>query len=174
MTTLNDPRTRSSTGRFVAAAAGASALLMAVYQVATPGRPSPGFDSVVDWTRELLFLAFLVLSVTATWFAASRGVAPRASVWLVGLGYGALALGVGAGMLLREDPEWFMVLGGPGNLLGIAGFVTWAIWAHRRRVLPLAAVLLCGAGGVLAILGSEFGSSVLIAGFWFYLSQNDR
>jgi hypothetical protein len=44
-------------------------------------------------------------------------------------------------------------------------------WGHRTRVLPLAVALLCGIGGVVAVLGSELGTSVLIAGFWFYLTS---
>jgi hypothetical protein len=76
-------------------------------------------------------------------------------------------------MLLRDDPDWFFVLGGPGNLLAAAGFVTWAIWSRRRRVLPLFAALLCGVGGVVAVLFSELGTSVLIGAFFLWLAFSD-
>jgi len=160
--------------RLLPAVAGAAALLMAIYQVATPGSPEASYDSVLDWGRELVFLTYLVTSVLAAVQAYRQGVAPRATAVLLAVGYGAIAVGVTAGMVLREDPEWFMVLGGPGNLLGMAAFVTWAVWGRRRRVLPTAVALLCGVGGVVAVLGSELGTSVLIAGFWFYLAHQTK
>ena len=45
------------------------------------------------------------------------------------------------------------------------------VWGHRTRVLPLAVALLCGIGGGVAVLGSELGTSLLIAGFWVYLTS---
>lgn len=92
---------------------------------------------------------------------------------LIGTGYGAIIVGVAAGMALREDPDWFFVLGGPGNLLAIGGFLTWAVWGRRRRVLPLFAALLCGVGGTVAVLFSEFGTSVLIGAFFLWLAFRD-
>jgi hypothetical protein len=156
------------------AGAGITALLMAVYQVATPSGPAATYDTLLDWSREVLFLSFLVLSILATIRAARRATAPRATAVLVAVGYGAVAAGVTAGMVMREDPEWFFLLGGPGNLLAMAGFVTWAVWAWRRKTFPALVAVLCGLGGVVAVLGSEFGSSVLIAGFWFYVASHDK
>jgi hypothetical protein len=169
MDTVLDAR-RQLASRIATGAAGAAALMMAVYQVASPGTPEATFDSALDWARELIFLGYLCSAVAATILAARRGTAPRAAARLITLGYGAVAVGVTAGMVMREDPDWFMLLGGPGNLLAMAGFVTWAVWGHRSRLLPPAVALLCGIGGVVAVLGAELGSSVLIAGFWFYLS----
>lgn len=58
---------------------------------------------------------------------------------------------------------------GPGQLLAIIGFGFWAVWGKRRQVFNLGVALLCAIGGVTAIIGSEAGLSVLIAGFWFAL-----
>jgi hypothetical protein len=170
MNTLLDAR-RETASRVATGVAGAAALMMAVYQVASPGTPEATFDSALDWARELIFLGYLCSAVVATVLAARRGTAPRSAARLITFGYGAVAVGVAAGMAMREDPDWFMLLGGPGNLLAMAGFVTWAVWGHRTRVLPPAVALLCGVGGVVAVLGAELGTSVLISGFWFYLTS---
>lgn len=154
--------------------AGVLAIVMAVYQVATPGAPEATFESFADWLREVVFLAFLISSIGATLAARRAGLAPRAVALLIGIGYGAVAIGVATGMVMREDPDWFVLLGGPGNLLAVAGFVAWGFWSWRRRVLPGYASVLCGVGGAVAVLGSEFGSSVLVAGFWFSLGAHAR
>jgi hypothetical protein len=172
MTSLTDTRVVLPSGRYVIPAlTGSLAIGLAIYQVAVPGAPDATFETLLDWVREFLFLGYLLASITATVIAARRGLAPRASMWMIGCGYGAVAIGVAAGMTMREDPEWFFVLGGPGNLLAAAGFVTWAVWAIRRRVLPVLVGLLCGVGGTVAVLGSELGTSVLVGGFWLYVAS---
>lgn len=174
MTTLDTPRQGRRTGlRLLPLVAGLSAVGLAIYQVATPGPPGADYDSVLDWVRECLFLVYVLVSMAAVRTAAVAGLAPRAAAWLVGIGYGAIALGVSIGMALRDDPDWFMLLGGPGNLLAAAGFITWAVWGHRRRVLPLFAAVLCGVGGLVAVFLAELGTSVLIAAFWFYVASRD-
>ena len=172
MTTLTSPRT-TTLPRAVPVGAGLTAIALAVYQVATPGSPEASFDSAGDWLREGLFAAYLVLATATTLLAHRQGLAPRAAAVLVGLGYGAIAVGVAAGMALRDDPDWFMVLGGPGNLLAAAGFVTWAVWGRRHRVLPVFAVALCGVGGVVAVLFAELGTSVLVGAFFLWLAFRD-
>jgi hypothetical protein len=179
MTTLARSASRDTTPRpampvMAPAATGLLAIALAVYQVATPGNPTADYDSALDWLREGLFTTYLVAAITAVIVAARAGLAPRAAAVLVGVGYGAISVGVVVGMVLRDDPEWFMLLGGPGNLLAAAGFVTWAVWGRRRQVLPLFAALLCGVGGVVAVLFSELGTSVLIGAFFCWLAFRDR
>lgn len=157
-----------------AVSAGVSAVALAVYQVATPGSPQPTFETFTDWLREVLFVAYLAGSVGAVLGARRHALAPRVGAWSIGLGYGAVLVGVLYGMVTREDPDWFFVLAGPGNLLAIAGFVVWAVWGYRTRVLPPWAALLCGVGGLVAVLGAELGTSVLVAGFWFFLATRAR
>jgi hypothetical protein len=79
-------------------------------------------------------------------------------------------VGVVSGLVLREDPDWFFLIGGPGNLLAGIGFVTLAVTGWRRDVLPAWASLLCAVGGLVAVLLSEFGTSVLIGAFWLYVA----
>ena len=172
MTTLDTPRRSALTGlRPLPLVAGSSALALAIYQVATAGPPTATYDSLLDWVRELLFLGYVVLSVAAARSAVRAGLAPRPAALLIGTGYGAIALGVSIGMALRDDPEWFMLLGGPGNLLAAAGFVVWAGGGVRRGVIPRFAALLCGVGGLVAVILAEYGTSVLIAAFWFYVAS---
>jgi hypothetical protein len=168
ITTHTSSRRRT---RAVMTTAGLSALAMAIYQVATPGAPDASYETLVDWLREAVFLSYLLASCAAIRLAYRAAMAPRAAMLLVAGGYGAIVVGVSAGMVLGEDPEWFMVLGGPGNLAAVAGFVTWAVWGARRRVFTRPLALLCAVGGSFAVFGAEFGLSVLVAGFWLLLAQ---
>ena len=85
MTTSTQSRPTSSTP-LAPVGAGIAALLMAVYQVATPSGPAATYDTLLDRSREVLFLSFLVLSILATIRAARRATAPRATAVLVAFG----------------------------------------------------------------------------------------
>lgn len=178
MSTLNPSLTPTSTAgrgdRVVPFAAAACAIGIAIYHVSTPGSPSGSYGSAGDWAREGLFLGYLLCSVATAWIAVRARQAPRVVARLLTVGYGAIVVGVGVGLVLQEDPSWFMALGGPGILLSTAAFVTWSIWGFRRKVLAPWAALLCGVGGLVVILGAEFGASVLLAGFLLYLAFRDR
>lgn len=154
----------------IAVTAGLAALGAAVYQVATPGPPQATFETLGDWLRELLFVTYLAASIGTVVLARRHRLAPGATTWLVGAGYAAILGGVLYAALTRDDPDWFFVLAGPGNLAAIAGFLVWAVWGHRRRVLPAWAAVLCGVGGTVAVLLGELGTSVLVASFFFYLA----
>jgi hypothetical protein len=80
-------------------------------------------------------------------------------------------IGVGAGLVLREDPEWFGVLGLPGNLLASIGFIVAALAGWRSRRIPGWAATLLGVGGFFAILAGEFGTTVLIGCYWLWYSR---
>lgn len=158
----------------VATTAGVAAFATAVYQVATPGPPQATFESLADWLRELLFVTYLAASIATVALARRRQLAPRATLWLVGSGYGAILGGVLYAALTRDDPDWFFVLAGPGNLAAIAGFVVWAVWGRRTGVQPPWAAVLCGVGGTVAVLLAEVGTSVLIGGFLLHLATRLR
>ena len=80
-------------------------------------------------------------------------------------------VGVAAGLALREDPERFAVLGLPGNLLASIGFIVAALAGWRAKRIPSWAALLLGVGGFVAILGSEFGTTVLIGCYWLWYAR---
>lgn len=145
-------------------------MAMAAYQVLTPGGPTATFGSLSDWVRDLTLLAYLGLSIAGVLAAHRHGLATTVVAVLVSAGYGAVLAGVVAGLALQEDPDWFVLLGAPGNLLAGIGFVVWGVQGWRRRVFPLWAALLCAVGGLLAILLAEFGTTVLIGSFWIYLA----
>jgi hypothetical protein len=168
--TQTTTRSVNPAGAVAPALAGTAAIAMAIYQVARPGTPSATYDGLLDWLRELIFLLYLLGSIAAMTRALRSGLATRWPAALVRGGYALIAIGVTAGMILQEDPDWFFVLGGPGQLAGIVGFVWFAVSGYRRRLLPPWAALLAGVGGVTAILMSELGTSVLIGAFWLWLA----
>ena len=160
--------------RVAALAAGTSAVALAVYQVATPGPPSAGYDDWSDWVREVLSMVFFLGTVGGAQGVARAGLVPQRPAALVSVGYGLIAVGVGIGMVLRDDPDWFMLLGGPGQILSTVGFVWLAVAGWRRGTLPGAVSLLAGVGGTVAFLGAEVGLSVIVAGFWFWAAAQLR
>ncbi len=159
------------TNPVVPAIAGVAAIGLAIYQVATPGSATASYDSFSDWLRETLFLLYLLGSIGALTLALSDGVSAKVPTRMIQAGYALIAFGAAAGMVLRDDPDWFFVLAGPGLLLSTVGFIWLAIDAYRRRTLPLWAAVHAGAGGAVAILMSELGTSVLIGAFWVYLAH---
>ena len=154
--------------------AGLAAVALAIYQVAVPGSPDASYESVTDWLRESLTLVFLVASVVGAVFARRAGFAPAPTPLLMWFGYGLIATGVLIGMVLREDPDWFFLLAGPGLLASAGAFLVWAWWGWRRRILPAYDVLLCALGGVTALALAEFGTSVLIGAHWLYVAARIR
>jgi len=155
--------------RVAALTTGVAAVAMAIYQVVTPGGPTATYESWSDFLREFLLLTYLTGSIAAMWAVWRTGLAPRSAFLLVTVGYALLTVGVAIGLLLREDPEWFFVLGGPGLLLSGVGFLVFGVTARRRNPLPLWAALLAVVGGFFALLLAEVGTTVLIGSFWLYV-----
>ncbi len=130
------------------------------------GPPEPDFSDPMQYLQDGVFVAYLVAASWAVLEGWRAGLAPRMAGRLVALGYGLIAVGVLAGMALRDDPDWFVALGLPGNLLAAVGFVVWAVWAVRTQTLPVPLALLAGVGGFVAVLGAEFGTTLLVAAFF--------
>lgn len=168
--TRRQPQPVTSVARILTFGAGVSAVLMAVYQVASPGSPTANYASVSDFAREGLTLSYLLLTCAAVWTALRAGIVRRVGALLVIVGYALIAVGVAIGLILRSDPDWFFLLGGPGNLSAGIGFVVMAVTIWRARTLPRWAAVLCGVGGFFAILLAELGTTVLIGAFWLFLA----
>jgi hypothetical protein len=128
------------------------------------------YERAGDYVRDALFLVFLIGTIAAVEVALRRRVAPRVAGRLIQVGYSLVAVGVAIGLALRDDPDWFFLLAGPGILASIVGFVWWAIVAWRGRQFPVWLAALLGVGGVTAILGADAGTTVLIGSFWIALS----
>lgn len=164
-----DVQGRRAAAGCAAATAGALALVL----VLRDGKPEPNFSDLAQYAQDGLFMAYLVAAAVALVLASRAGLVARTAARLVAAGYGMLVVGVAAGMALREDPEWFAVIGGPGNLLAGIGFVVLAVAAVRRRTLPVPQAVLGGVGGFFAVLMSELGSGVLVAAFFAWLAATD-
>lgn len=151
--------------------AGIAAVAMAVYQIATPGPAGATYESWSDFLRELLTLAYLGGSIAGIIGLRRAGIAPPVAARLVATGYGLIGIGVVIGLVLRDDPDWFFILAGPGLLLSAIGFVGFAVSAGRRGAVPAWAAVLAGVGGFVALALAEFGTSVLIGAFWIYIAS---
>ncbi len=116
-------------------------------------------------------LSLLLFSIAAVLVSRRLGDLPGKGPLLVAVGYGLLVLGVAAGLALREDPAWFAVLGLPGNLLAGIGFILAAVAGWRALRIPGWAAVLLAVGGFVAILGSEFGTTVLIGCYWLWYAR---
>ncbi len=161
--------------RASAVAAGLAAMALAIYHVVTPGSPGGAtYESLSDYWREVGFLVYLASSVVAVLTASRVGISGRAGAWMVGSGYVLIAFGVAVGLIVREELDWFFVVAGPGLLLSTIGFIVFAVGIWRRSSLPRWAAIMCGVGGAVAILMSEFGTGVLIGSFWLFVATNPR
>ncbi len=169
-TTVAPPRTTALQSA-VPLAAGLAAIAMALTLVLTPGPPTADYETAAGLAHEALMLLYLSLSMAAVLVSRRLGDLPGWGPLLVTVGYGLLVVGVGAGLALREDPEWFAVLGLPGNLLASIGFIVAALAGWRSRRIPGWAALLLGVGGFLAILAAEFGTTVLIGCYWLWYAR---
>jgi hypothetical protein len=172
MTTTTEPTTGTGRGTASAAAAVTAVLGLALVTLVLtrPGEAQADYTSVRGWLLELTFLAYLV----STGFAAQALVHLRVirslAARLVQAGYGLIGVGVVIGMALRDDPDWFFALAGPGLLASFAGFVLLAVDGFRRRTLPRPVAVLGGVGGALAIPFAEVGTTLLVVVFWATLA----
>lgn len=161
----------TSTARPVAAFVlpGLLALAMAIYLVGW-GEGPEDLNSLASRLSYALFGGYLAATIVGAVVAVRAGLAPPVVSWLVGAGYGLVLSAVVALNILAREPSWFLLLAGPGQLLAMVGFGIWAVWGKRRQVFSLGVAFLGAIGGLTAIIGSEAGLSVLIAGFWFALA----
>jgi hypothetical protein len=161
---------RTSTARPAAAFVlpGLLALAIAIYLVGW-GEGPDDLTSLASRFSYALFGGYLAATIVGAVVAVRAGLAPPVVSWLVGGGYGLVLTAVVALNVMAREPSWFLFLAGPGQLLAMIGFGIWAVWGKRHEVFNLGVALLGVIGGLTAIIGSEAGLSVLIAGFWFAL-----
>lgn len=148
----------------------AIALAVVVVTVVPPSEQDSDklYTSAWQYVRDIALLVYLIVTIVAVEIARHRSAITTRPARFVQAGYALIAVGVIAGLALRDDPDWFFVLAGPGLLASAIGFVWWAAQARRRRILPTWAAVLLAVGGVTAIVGTEAGTGVLIGSFWLY------
>lgn len=157
-------------GKVAATVVAACAIGLAVYHALSTSKPTADYDTFGGNAREVAFFAYLVSSIVALSSARHARVATTRAVRVISVGYALVAFGVAAGFVLRDDPDWFVVVGLPGNLLAIIGWIMLGVMSTKQRLLPRWAAILGAVGGVFAVLFTEFGSGVLIGSFWLYLA----
>ena len=92
--------------------------------------------------------------------------AGRGAVAVGTIGLALVSAGVSVALLTGTDPEWFVLLRLPGNLLAWAGHVWLGVWAWRRRALPrwTAAVLFVVVP--VTLLLADLGGGILAGILW--------
>ena len=146
------------------------AIGLALYHALSTSKPAADYETLAGNAREVAFFAYLVGSIAALYFARHLQFAATRPARLICVGYSHVAFGVAAGFVLRDDPDWFVVVGIPGNLLAVVGWIALGVTSTKRHLLPRWLAVLGAVGGVFAVLFAEFGSGVLIGSFWLYLA----
>jgi hypothetical protein len=160
----SDIRRPALTGA-AAVLAAVSYFVLAGIQLTNP--PFEGdFTTPADYANDAAFLAGMLFSV-ATLVGLRRHLdASLPAVLLAGSGQILVSIGVGVALVTGADPEWFVFLGLPGNLLAWIGYAWLGLWAWRRRALPRwVAVLLIVSVPVTLVL-ADLGGSALTALLW--------
>ena len=168
--TTTSVRTKPRDLVVAATVTGIAALSVAAYQVLTPGPPTSTFGSLNDWVRDISLLVYLLAAIVAVTLATREGLFTTIPSWLIRGGYSLITIGATYGLVVQDDPDWFMFLAGPGLLASAIGHIWFAISSVVHRTIPVWVALLAGVGGAVAILAAEFGSSILIGAFWLWVA----
>lgn len=135
---------------------------------------NPTFDGVlnspIDYVNDGTFAVSLICTAAAVIGVHLAGIAPRPAALLVATGYLLVAVGVIPALVLGYSPDWFVVVGLPGNLLAIIGMVWLGVAIIRRHTLPVWAGVLAILGGLFAVATAEIGTSVIAGIFWLYIA----
>jgi hypothetical protein len=164
--TLTQTRTRpsASTAGIVTLLAAASYLVLTGIQIT-----NPTFDSylttTVDYVNDGSFFAGLVLSLAGLW-GLRRWGAPIGAVVTAAVGQVLVAFGVLVALVTGVSPDWFVVVGLPGNLIAWVGFIWLAVWAWRRRATPRWVALLMALSVPVGVGVAEQGGSIVTAVLW--------
>ena len=154
------------------AVTGVAALLAAVSYFVLAGiqLTNPPFEGVLttpaDYANDASFLAGMLFSVATVVGLRRHLDASLPAVLLAGFGQILVSIGVGVALVTGVDPDWFVFLGLPGNLLAWIGYAWLGVWAWRRRELPRwVAVLLIVSVPVTLVL-ADLGGSALAGLLW--------
>lgn len=146
-------------------AAGAAAIAYAVLGVVVPwkgtgeGQYVHSFEYVIGYA---LAVAVIAVAVAVGIFRERSVRGPQ----LVRIGAAVLAVGVMWGNLTGDDPAWFVLFGGPGNLLMLAGLllVARALWRDGGSTRAFAVLLALTVP--LTLAGAELGGGFVGTVTW--------
>jgi hypothetical protein len=129
------------------------------------------FNPVVDRTEHVLLTAVaiaLVLWIPA-YVVLGRMTGTRAGRiggWLAAAGCALLAFGMTSTNLHDQDYSWFSVVAVPANAAWLAGSVTLAVVAFRRRTLPRWLAVGLALVWVTSIILSQAGGNLVAGLIW--------
>lgn len=159
---------QESRGRLYVAAAAIAAVagvVGTVIQLTNPTFDSE-FTTTVDWVNEVTFTLFIAASMVAMWGMVREQIASRVGGMVFIAGQGLLLAGMLPGFALGYSPDWFVVVGLPGNLLALIGMTLIAVYSWRRRTLPRVIAALLPLSVLIGIGAAEFGGGVVTAIVW--------
>jgi hypothetical protein len=159
---------QESRGRLYVAAAAIAAVagvVGTVIQLTNPTFDSE-FTTTVDWVNEVTFTLFIAASMVAMWGMVREQIASRVGGMVFIAGQGLLLAGMLPGFALGYSPDWFVVVGLPGNLLALIGMTLIAVYSWRRRTLPRVIAVLLPLSVLIGIGAAEFGGGIVIAIVW--------
>lgn len=134
----------------------------------THGTFDAELTSTVDYLNDGAFTAALLLSIPGL-LMLERWNAPRRPVVVAAVGQALVAVGVLAGLMAGESPDWFAAVGVPGNLAAFAGTLLLSHWAWRSRALPRWAAVALALSVPAGVGLGEFGGSIVPAALWAYV-----
>ncbi|HEX6301492.1 MAG TPA: hypothetical protein VF148_13590 [Acidimicrobiia bacterium] len=151
-------------GPYIAAAAVAvlAALVSMGLQLTNP-RFDSELTTAVDWAKEISLTLFIGATIVAMLGLVSYRVVPRVGGSAFLVGQSLILVGLLAGLLLGHAPDWFFVVGGPGNLLAFIGMMVVAVYAWRHRTLPRVIAVLMPLSVLFGVGVAEFGGGIVTA-----------
>ena len=145
--------------------AAVSYFVLAGIQLTNP--PFEGdFNTPADYANDASFLAAMLFSVATVVGLRRHFKATRPAVVLAALGQILVSVGVGYALVTGADPDWFVYLGLPGNLLAWVGFIWLGVWAWRSRALPRWVAVLMFVSVPVTLVLADLGGGALTGALW--------
>jgi hypothetical protein len=158
----------------LAASGAALAYLVLLLIHLTHGTFDERLTTTVDYLNDLAFAAGLVLGAVVLIGLHREAGAPRAATAIGAFGQLLVFSGVAAGLLTGESPEWFVVVGVPGNLLWFGAMIALAVWVWRSEALPRWSAVLMVLTVPMGVAFAEFGGTIVPAALWITVALHLR
>lgn len=151
-----------------AIAAGLSGLALAVIQL-TSGPFDGNYERTADYLNDFALVGLLAFAIGGELgLRRSQGSAPWAIRTAIA-GQCLLIIGISIGIALGDDPDWFFVIGGPGQLLWLTGTIGLGVQIWRTGVYPRWTAAGIALSVPFGIIGSEIGLTAVVGVTWLFL-----